>query len=187
MFRRERKISWNGSSKGCTADSPRFAEARPIYVQHAHRLEIVTPEATVYSEDVEMVTLTGVAGQMGIFPQHVPLMTQMAPWKIIVHKDGHELLIARDERLIEIADNSSAEKQEGFVRTIHSLHNGLLSAQGDAVFVCLPADLQDPPELIPQFLEKWRAGYEVVYGVRKKREEPLYLPHLERSSLPSHS
>ncbi len=58
---------------------------------------------------------------------------------------------------------------------IHSLHNGLLSAQGDAVFVCLPADLQDPPELIPQFLQKWRAGYEVVYGVRKKREEPFYL------------
>ena len=46
------------------------------------KLEIVTPEATVYSEDVEMVTLPGVEGQMGICPQHVRLMTQMVPGEI---------------------------------------------------------------------------------------------------------
>ena len=43
------------------------------------RLEIVTPEATVYSEDVDMVTLPGVNGQMGVLPQHVRLMTQLVP------------------------------------------------------------------------------------------------------------
>jgi polyisoprenyl-phosphate glycosyltransferase len=63
---------------------------------------------------------------------------------------------------------------------IHSLHNGLLSAAGNAVFVCLPADLQDPPELIPQFLEKWEAGNEVVYGVRKRREEPWFMRLLRK-------
>ena len=41
------------------------------------KLEIVTPDAKVYSDDVEMVTLPGVEGEMGIYPQHVPLMTQI--------------------------------------------------------------------------------------------------------------
>src|ERR1043166_8331375 len=79
-----------------------------------------------------------------------------------------EALAARDRRVKVILNSRN-------FGPIHSVHNGLLSASGDAVFVCLPADNQDPPELIPQFLEKWEAGFQVVYGVRKKREEPLYL------------
>lgn len=67
------------------------------------RLEIITPEATVYSEDVEMVTLPGAVGQLGIYPLHVPLMTQMAPGEIIVHKDGRDLFLATGEGLIEIS------------------------------------------------------------------------------------
>ena len=66
------------------------------------RLEIVTPAGAVYSEDVEMVTLPGVVGQMGVYPQHVPLMTQMVPGEIIVRKDGRDLFIASGEGLIEI-------------------------------------------------------------------------------------
>ena len=66
------------------------------------KLEIVTPAGTVYSEDVEMVTLPGVAGQMGIYAQHVPLITQMMPGEMIVRKDGRELFIATGEGLIEI-------------------------------------------------------------------------------------
>ena len=66
------------------------------------RLEIVTPGGTVYSENVEMVTLPGVAGQMGIYPGHVPLITQMVPGEIIVRKDGRELSIATGEGLIEV-------------------------------------------------------------------------------------
>ena len=42
------------------------------------KLEIVTPEAKTYSEDVDMVTLPGVEGEMGIYPQHVPLLTQVS-------------------------------------------------------------------------------------------------------------
>ena len=68
----------------------------------ALKLEIVTPEGTVYSEDVEMVTLPGVVGEMGIYPQHVPLMTQMVPGELIVHKDGKDVFIATGEGLIEI-------------------------------------------------------------------------------------
>ena len=69
---------------------------------NALRLEIVTPEATVYSEDVEMVTMPGVVGQMGVYPQHVPLITQMVPGEIIVHKNGRDLFIASGEGLIEV-------------------------------------------------------------------------------------
>jgi F-type H+-transporting ATPase subunit epsilon len=66
------------------------------------KLEIVTPESTIYSEDVEMVTLPGVVGQMGVYPQHVPLMTQMVPGEIIVRKGGWDQFIASGEGLIEV-------------------------------------------------------------------------------------
>src|SRR2546428_8152867 len=65
-------------------------------------LEIVAPAGTVYSDDVEMVTLPGVAGQMGIYPQHVPLISRMVPGEMIVRKDGRDLFIATGEGLIEV-------------------------------------------------------------------------------------
>jgi F-type H+-transporting ATPase subunit epsilon len=68
----------------------------------ALKLEIVTPDGTVYSEEVEMVTLPGVEGQMGVYPRHVPLMTQMVPGEITVRKDGREYFLAVGEGLIEI-------------------------------------------------------------------------------------
>ena len=49
---------------------------------------------------------------------------------------------------------------------------GLKHARGEAV-VLLDADLQDPPEVIAEFVAQWRAGYQVVYGVRKRRKEGL--------------
>ena len=66
------------------------------------KLEIVTPAGTVYSEDVEMVTLPGVAGQMGVYPQHVPLITHMVPGEMIVRKDGRDLFMATGEGVIEV-------------------------------------------------------------------------------------
>jgi F-type H+-transporting ATPase subunit epsilon len=66
------------------------------------RLEIVTPEGIAYSEDVEMVTLPGVAGEMGVYPQHVPLMTQMIPGEMIVRKDGRDSFIATGGGLIDV-------------------------------------------------------------------------------------
>ncbi len=67
------------------------------------KLEIVTAEGPVYSEDVEMVTLPGVAGQFGVYPQHVPLLAQMEPGAIIVRKDGHDTLFAAGAGLIEVS------------------------------------------------------------------------------------
>jgi glycosyltransferase involved in cell wall biosynthesis len=59
--------------------------------------------------------------------------------------------------------------------------NGVLAARGDAVLVALPADLQDPPELIPQFVARWREGYEVVCGVRAKRHEGVVMRNARRA------
>ena len=69
------------------------------------KLEIVTPEGTVYSEDVEMVTLPGIAGQMGIYPKHVPLISQMVPGEMIVRKDGRDSFVATGAGLIEVTAN----------------------------------------------------------------------------------
>jgi glycosyltransferase involved in cell wall biosynthesis len=54
---------------------------------------------------------------------------------------------------------------------IHSNYNGILAARGDAVILCMPADVQDPPEMIPEFVAKWAEGNQVVYGRKAKREE----------------
>ena len=59
-----------------------------------------------------------------------------------------------------------------------SMLNALRRARGDAVMVMIPADLQDPPELIPEFISKWRSGFKVVYGVRKNRNEGLIMKRM---------
>jgi glycosyltransferase involved in cell wall biosynthesis len=57
---------------------------------------------------------------------------------------------------------------------IRSPYYGLLQARGDAV-ISIVADLQDPPQMIPEFLEKWEAGYKIVLGIKAKSEEsPLF-------------
>jgi F-type H+-transporting ATPase subunit epsilon len=67
------------------------------------RLEIVTPEAIAISEDVEMVTLPAIGGHIGIYPQHVRLITQMVPGELIVTRDGQENVIAVGEGLVAVS------------------------------------------------------------------------------------
>ena len=55
--------------------------------------------------------------------------------------------------------------------TDNAFSSGMVQSTGDAV-VLLDGDLQDPPELIPDFISKWKEGYEVVYGEKKEREGP---------------
>src|SRR5882724_167491 len=66
------------------------------------KLEIVTPDAKTYSEDVEMVTLPASEGEMGIFPQHVPIMTQIVAGEVVVRKDGRDYFLAVGEGFVEI-------------------------------------------------------------------------------------
>ncbi len=61
-----------------------------------------------------------------------------------------------------------------------NLFNGVKSVTGDAVVVFLAADLQDPPEVIPEFVKHWEAGYDVVYGLREQRDEGVLLRLVRR-------
>jgi F-type H+-transporting ATPase subunit epsilon len=67
------------------------------------KLEIVTPEAIAFSEDVEMVTLPAIGGQIGIYPQHVRLITQMVPGELIVTTAGRERVLAVGEGLVAVS------------------------------------------------------------------------------------
>jgi F-type H+-transporting ATPase subunit epsilon len=66
------------------------------------KLEIVTPEKTAYSEDVEMVTLPGSEGELGVYPNHVPLLTTIHPGELRVLKGGRETFLAIGEGFVEI-------------------------------------------------------------------------------------
>ena len=77
--------------------------------------------------------------------------------------------IAHKDRCVKIIINA---RNFGILK---NTFNGVLQATGNATFLFLPADLQDPPELIPEFVKKWEQGYEIVYGIRAKREESIIL------------
>ena len=66
------------------------------------KLEIVTPEAITYSQDVEFVILQGVEGQMTVLPEHVQLMTQLVPGEMIARKVGQDEFLAVGEGLVKI-------------------------------------------------------------------------------------
>jgi F-type H+-transporting ATPase subunit epsilon len=66
------------------------------------KLEIVTPEEKIYSEDVDMVTLPGTEGELGVYPKHVPLLTTLKPGELRVLKDGRETAMAVGEGFVEI-------------------------------------------------------------------------------------
>lgn len=90
-------------------------------------------------------------------------------WEMIAVNDG-----SRDNSLALLQALSA---RDGRVKVVNFARNfghqtavtaGLDYATGDAV-VIIDADLQDPPELILEMIERWQAGYEVVYAVREKR------------------
>jgi F-type H+-transporting ATPase subunit epsilon len=66
------------------------------------KLEIVTPEEKIYSEDVEMVTLPGSEGELGVYPKHVPVLTALKPGELRIAKDGRETAMAIGEGFVEI-------------------------------------------------------------------------------------
>jgi F-type H+-transporting ATPase subunit epsilon len=82
------------------------------------RLDIVTAERVVFSEDVDVVVAPGVEGQLGILPHHAPLMTMLSPGELLVRKGGEEFSLAisggflevRPDRVIVLAD--AAERAE---------------------------------------------------------------------------
>ena len=66
------------------------------------KLEIVTPEAKIFSQDVEMVSVPGVEGEIGILPMHIPLMTMIKPGELRVNHQGQETFMAVGEGFVEV-------------------------------------------------------------------------------------
>ncbi len=93
-------------------------------------------------------------------------------------RDSYEFIFVNDgSRDQTPALLDAIQKRDSRVRIIHLSRNfghqialsaGLKEARGDTVSV-LDADLQDPPELVMQFIAQWNLGYQVVYGIRKNR------------------
>ncbi|MCX6956982.1 MAG: F0F1 ATP synthase subunit epsilon [Verrucomicrobiae bacterium] len=65
-------------------------------------LEIVTPDARIYEADVDQVVVPGVEGELGILPQHVPLMTQLQPGELRIYQNGKESRLAVGEGFLEV-------------------------------------------------------------------------------------
>ena len=80
------------------------------------KLEIVTPDAKTYSEDVEMVTLPGAEGEMGIYPMHVPMMTQIVAGEVSVRKDGRDYFLAVGDGFVKITGDQVAVMTDMAIR-----------------------------------------------------------------------
>ena len=88
------------------------------------RLELVTAERLVYSEDVDMVVAWGIEGQMAILPSHAPLMTMLQPGELMVKKGGQDAYLAvtggflevRPDRVIILADACERADEIDIVR-----------------------------------------------------------------------
>ena len=82
------------------------------------KLEIITAEQVVYSDDVDVVVAPGSEGELGILPHHASLMTSLQPGEIQVRKDGEDVFLAVSGGFLEIMDNKvtiladSAERSE---------------------------------------------------------------------------
>jgi len=76
------------------------------------RLEIITAERVVYSEDVDVIVAPGIQGQLGILPHHAPLMTMLQPGELMVRRDNNEesifvsggFLEVRGDKVVVLAD-----------------------------------------------------------------------------------
>jgi glycosyltransferase involved in cell wall biosynthesis len=85
---------------------------------------------------------------------------------------------ASKEKLIELATRDPRVKvivNSRNVGPFSNMWNAMKSATGDAVIPMLPADLQDPPEVIPQFIKAWEEGNLIAYGIRASRDESIFL------------
>ena len=70
------------------------------------KLEIVTPEAKIFSQDVDIVFVPGVDGELGILPRHIPLMTMIKPGELRVSAGGQDTFMAVGDGFVEVTADS---------------------------------------------------------------------------------
>ncbi len=112
--------------------------------------------------------------EVNIVPMYERLLAALSE-----HVVGLDILYVDDgsadgswEKICELADRDARVRGMRFARNFGhqaALTAGVDAAQGRAV-VIIDGDMQDPPEVIPEMVDRWREGFEVVYGQRKKRD-----------------
>ncbi|MGH9040467.1 MAG: glycosyltransferase family 2 protein [Acidimicrobiia bacterium] len=144
-----------------TTGAPETADPAPASAD-IPRLSIVVP---VYNEEESLTAL---------YERLAPVLASIGSYEIIFVDDGS----ADRSREIAggLAGRDPAVRLLPFSRNFGhqaALSAGLDHARGDAV-VFIDADLQDPPELLPTLVEQWEAGHDVVYAVRRSRDEGVF-------------
>jgi F-type H+-transporting ATPase subunit epsilon len=110
------------------------------------KLDIVSAERLVFSEDVAEIVAPGVAGQLGILPHHAPLMTMLQPGELLVKKDGEEIILAisggflevRPDRVIVLADAAERAEEIDVARAEEAVRRAQERMQHPAADVDLP-------------------------------------------------
>ena len=106
------------------------------------RLEIITAEQEVYADDVDVVVVPGLEGQLGILPHHAPLMTMLQPGELTIKKDGESTYLAVSSGFLEVlgnkvtiladaAEHSEAIDEERALAAMEVARERLANRQGD--------------------------------------------------------
>ncbi len=104
------------------------------------------------------------------------------PWELLLVDDGstdgtRDLILTladQDERIVPLIFTRNFGHQIAVTA-------GMDHARGEAIII-IDADLQDPPQVIPELIEKWKEGYEVVYAVRREREGETWFKRTSASA-----
>jgi glycosyltransferase involved in cell wall biosynthesis len=102
-------------------------------------------------------------------------------WELILVDDGST--DGSTEKILELADMDERVKPVVFARNFGhqiAITAGIDHSQGEAV-VIMDADLQDPPEVIPELVQRWEEGFEVVYAIRAEREGETWFKRVTAS------
>ena len=137
---------------------------------------------------------------MGEFLRKITIITPCFNEEASIRNCAAQLKITMEKNLPNytyehiFADNSSTDNSQQILRELassdknikviinsrnvgpfRSIWNAMKNATGDAIIPFLPADLQDPVEVIPKFVEKWEQGYLIAFGIRQNRQESIIM------------
>ena len=135
-------------------------------------ISIVTP---CFNEELNLLDCH--AALKDVFDRHLPAYRRQHIFCDNASSDGSLAILRRlaaDDPAVTVIVNA---RNYGPFR---STFNGLRHAAGDAVVVLFAADLQDPPDVIVEFVREWESGAEVVYGIRQQREEGRLMRNVRR-------
>lgn len=110
-------------------------------------LEIVTPEARVYSDVIETVVIPTVEGEIGILPGHIPLLTQVAAGELRVSKNGRTEYLAVGNGFAEIEGDKVSVLAESAIDEAKIDEDATLKAQARAEEALRSRESMDPAEV----------------------------------------